>query len=358
MTGLLYREDFDEVRDRLTTWWNGGDIGRPAMLLSAPRERPLEEIPELPKPGGWVTNYSISDYAYRLNLTQRACVDTHFLAEALPKVAPDLAPGCVALYLGCRGVETDGTVWMEPCIEQPDMARFEFDPSNLYWQFTLRLAHDQLRLGRGKFALEFPDLIEGLDTLAAMRGTEPLLLDLVDRPEWVKQALERLNVLYFVYYDPLYELVKDERGGSIYWCWAPGRMSKLQCDYSAMISAPMFREFMLPVLRHLTERLDYCMYHWDGPGAIQHHDALLELPRLSMLQWTPGDGHEPVADKRWWPLFHKTIEAGKKVYIGGVSLDDLAALRREFGHQLHEFLLGVSCGSLREAERALQIVSD
>ncbi|NLG26402.1 MAG: hypothetical protein GX557_00700, partial [Chloroflexi bacterium] len=310
MTGLLYREDYDEVRDRLTLWWNGGDIGRPTLLLTAPRERPLEEIPALPKPPGWVTDYSISNYAYRLNLTQRACTRTHYLAEALPHVAPDLAPGCVSLYLGCRGVETDGTVWMEPCITEPERARFELDPDNVYWQFTLRLARDQARLGQGKFMLQFPDLIEGLDTLAAMRGTEALLVDLVDRPAWVREALTRISRLYFGYYDPLYELIKDERGGSIFWCWAPGRMAKLQCDYSAMISAAMFREFMVPVLLDLTRRLDYSMYHWDGPGAIQHHDALLAIPRLSMLQWTPGDGQEPIAHPRWWPLFHKTVEAG------------------------------------------------
>ena len=39
---LLYREDADAVRKRMTLWWNGGDIGRPALLLTAPREKPLE----------------------------------------------------------------------------------------------------------------------------------------------------------------------------------------------------------------------------------------------------------------------------------------------------------------------------
>ena len=41
MSGLMYREDMDEVRARLTTWWNGGDIGRPAMQVYAPRSKPI-----------------------------------------------------------------------------------------------------------------------------------------------------------------------------------------------------------------------------------------------------------------------------------------------------------------------------
>ena len=40
-----------------------------------------------------------------------------------------------------------------------------------------------------------PDLIEGLDTLAAMRDTQPLLIDLLERPEWVHDALRLLAAI-------------------------------------------------------------------------------------------------------------------------------------------------------------------
>ena len=42
LAGLRYREDMDQVRQRLTTWWNGGDIGRPVMQITALRSAPLE----------------------------------------------------------------------------------------------------------------------------------------------------------------------------------------------------------------------------------------------------------------------------------------------------------------------------
>ncbi len=172
MSGLLYREDMDEVRERLTTWWRGGDIGRPAIQITAPRAEPLEDIETLPQPEGWVTDYSISDMAYRVNLAARRCINTHYLGEAVPTVAPDLGPNCLALFLGCRGVESPGTVWFEPFIDEPEAATFERDPDNFYWRFCLDLAREQRYMGDGKFLIQFPDLIEGLDTLAAMRGTE------------------------------------------------------------------------------------------------------------------------------------------------------------------------------------------
>ena len=236
MSTLKYKEDFDDARDRLTRWWGGEDIGRPAMQLTAPRSEPAEDIPAMPKPDGWSGRYSTRDFGYRVNLALGACVNTLYIAEAIPEVSPDLAPNCLALYLGCRGVEQPGTVWCEPCIGKADDASFQLDPANAYWDFTLRLAREQLSHGQGRFLTSFPDLIEGLDTLAAMRDTQTLLTDLIDRPEWVSRALKEITTQYFVVYDRLYDTIKDDRGGSHFWAWAPGRMSKLQCDFSERIS--------------------------------------------------------------------------------------------------------------------------
>ena len=358
MASLLYKQDFDEARDRMTRWWTGEDIGRPAMHLTAPRAEPLEDIPAMPAPEGWTTNYSTTDYDYRVHLSRRACIGTHYLAEACPTTAPDLAPNCLALYLGCRGVDGEGTVWCEPFIEDPEQAEFRIDPDNHYWSFSTRLAREQLRLGAGKFLCAFPDFIEGLDTLAAMRDTELLLVDLLERPAWVVESLDRITEQYFVAYDHFYEMFKDDRGGSHFWAWAPGKMAKLQCDFAAMISPEMFGDFMVPVLTEMTERLDHTMYHWDGPGALEHHDHLLSIPGLDMLQWTPGAGAEPTWHRRWWPYYHKSVEAGKSLLVNAGNDETLDALKREFGPKLKRFLLTMGVESPAKAEEVLAFVSD
>jgi len=355
MSGLLYREDMDEVRKRLTIWWNGGDIGRPAMPITCRRPEPIPTVPAMPKPDGWVTDYSISNYAYRANQAARACSDAYYFGEAVPCYAPDLAPNCLALYLGCSGVDTEGTVWCEPIFDKPEAARFVFDKSNRYWDFSYRLAQEALKVGKGKYLIQFEDFIEGLDTLAALRGTETLLTDLIERPDWVQQCLRQITDRYFHVYDIRYDMYRDEVGGSIFWAWAPGRMAKLQCDFSAMISPAMFEEFMVPVLAEMTERVSYCMYHWDGPGAIPHHDYLLALPKLTMIQWTPGAGVEPVWGKRWWPLYHKSFEAGKRVYVWADNIESVMAMKKEFGQHFKSFLLNMSVESPKQAEEALKM---
>jgi hypothetical protein len=354
LSALLYREDMDEVRARLTTWWNRGDIGRPAMQITAPRSEPLPTAEAMPEPEGWVTNYSTSRFDYRVNLAARACAGTYYLGEAVPATAPDLGPNCLALFLGCEGVETPGTVWFKPCIGRPEEAVFEFERDNFYWDFCLRLAREQLRLGEGRYLVQFPDLIEGLDTLAAMRGTERLLMDLVERPEWVRESVRKITQLYFRYYDVLYGMIRDEVGGSHYWAWAPGRLAKFQCDFSAMISPEMFGELMVPVLEEMCERVSYSIYHWDGPGALGHQDHLLSIQKLDMLQWTAGEGHEPAWHKRWWPYYHRTIEAGKKCMIGGGCIEDLKRLKAEFGEGLKQFLIGMTADSPAQAGEILK----
>jgi len=97
------------------------------------------------------------------------------------------------------------------------------------------------------------------------------------------------------------------------------------------------------------------MYHCDGPGAIAHHDHLLSIPRLSMLQWTPGAGVEPVYHPRWWPLYHKTVEAGKKVFVGGASVESLLDMKREFGDDLKQFLIAMQVASPEQAAEVMRI---
>jgi hypothetical protein len=116
----------------------------------------------------------------------------------------------------------------------------------------------------------------------------------------------------------------------------------------------MFGEFMVPVLTEMCERVSYCMYHWDGPGALPHHDHLLSIPELPMLQWTPGAGAEPTWHRRWWPIYHKTFEAGRKMLVSCDTLEHLTAMKSEFGEQFKGFLINMRADSAEQAEEILK----
>jgi 5-methyltetrahydrofolate--homocysteine methyltransferase len=112
---------------------------------------------------------------------------------------------------------------------------------------------------------------------------------------------------------------------------------------------------MVPVLAEMTERVAHSMYHWDGPGALCHLDALLSLPRLDCLQWTPGAGAETCGHERWWPMYHRIFEAGKKIHLG-VGAEELPALKREFGEASQGFLIGTWAPNASAAQELLKLM--
>jgi len=84
----------------------------------------------------------------------------------------------------------------------------------------------------------------------------------------------------------------------------------------------------------------------------------LQCDFSAMIQWTAGSGAEPPAHPRWWPYYHKTVEAGKKVFIGIGDAGSLETLKREFGAKLKQFLLAVGAPTREKGEELLRIASD
>jgi len=146
-----------------------------------------------------------------------------------------------------------------------------------------------------------------LDSLAAIRGNERLLVDLVDCPDKVKRALDQVCSAHTEMLEAYAQLLDFDTYGSINveGLYTPGRQSRPQCDMSCMISQKMFREFVVPCLEREAEDVDAMHYHLDGPGAIQHLEALCEIEGLDTISWVPGSGEGQAQD---WAMLHKKID--------------------------------------------------
>ena len=49
-----------------------------------------------------------------------------------------------------------------------------------------------------------------------------------------------------------------------------------------MMSPEDFRKYIQPSLRSQSENVDHVLYHLDGPAAIKHMDALMEIEGIEM----------------------------------------------------------------------------
>lgn len=344
MIDPIYKADVAEAVQRMTAFWDGAELDRPCLWITAPRPEPLPGPPPPPVPADVVAQWTDQDYLLaQADWTTRA---VYWGGEAFPNFIPQLGPGSLAIHLGSEPVFWPGTVWYEPCLGDlttgPDL---RYDPHERWWVWTRELVERACEVGEGKWVVAFPDLIENTDTLASLRGNEELLVELIEAPAAVHRYQAQVLELYFRYYDELATLMRLPAHGSIFVSfpgWGPGRVCKLQCDMSCMISPAMFREFVLPYLSAQCDRVDHAFYHLDGPDAIKHLDALLEIPRLHGIQWTPGAGQFSVEAPEWWPMLHRVQEAGKSLFLLGVSADSVLGLAREFDPNLLLMSTGVA----------------
>jgi 5-methyltetrahydrofolate--homocysteine methyltransferase len=322
-----------KAAQRILAWWNGDAIDRPLMAVRAPRKKPRFRVPELTEPADPMQRWIDADY--RIGVWEKTFATTHYLGEAFPYFDSNIGPGSLGLFLGARPGFAWDTVWYHPIIEDlrnaPDL---RFDPHNQWFQAHVHLIEEGLARSNGRYLVSLPDLIENLDTLAALRGNAALLVDLLESPGAVHRFQKQILPLYKQYYDDLYARVTRPGMGccfSAFAVWGPGRVAKLQCDMSAMISPKMFEEFVAPYLSEQCEWLDYSVYHLDGPDAIRHLDLLLGIPRLNAIQWTPGAGQPGVGSPEWYPLLERIRARGKAAQWLGVGVHEVQPLIERFG---------------------------
>ena len=316
---MFNKNNWLETRQKLCCWWHhentDGPILRAPMINSAFKEMPLyyRDLSEK-----YTSPECIEASIYnQLN-------KLYYTAEAYPNVSIDFGPGSYALYLGCEPGFNEETVWFEPCLgENYNPSDIKFDRANKWLNKHLSLFEKFRELtvledGDKAFFLNIPDLVEDLDIYAAMRSPQNALYDIYDKPEYVKKALAIINENYPHYYKMFYDLVKwkDESCSfTAFNLWAPGPVTKIQCDINAMLSPEHFREFVVPGLTKICREIDYTLYHLDGPETVVHLDALMEIEELDALQWMPGTVPPDGASELWYPIYEKVLNAGKGLQI-------------------------------------------
>jgi hypothetical protein len=351
---LAWKPDWPQAKANWLRFWQGDGM---VIALHPRLQQPIEPLPAPPAPASMEQRWL--DTTYRAARTEYDMATHAFLAEGIPIFDTNIGPGSLGLFLGAHGHLDEGTVWYYPCIDDPDsFGPIRFNPEgNLWFERHMALIETGLRRANGRYLVGIPDLIEGLDTLAALRGDMPLLYDLTERPGWVEERLAEINVAYFQVFDLMFERVKDADGGNVFAAfriWGPGKTSKLQCDLSANLSPRMFRRFVSPFLAEQCAWLDFSLYHLDGTNALQHVDPLLEIPRLNAIEWTPQDGRPGGGSPAWYDLYRRIKRGGKGVQAVGVHLDEVIPLLDAVGPEGMCILVGGPAYDEAAAERLLK----
>ena len=349
-----WKPNLEETKRRYVDWWNHKGIVLNMWEHFQEGVKPHADVPKPAPPKD--LNQKWFDPQWRADYLDWYVAHSSLMADMLPVANTQLGPGSLAAILGGVFEGGEDTIWIHPDPNYSD--DIVFNPEHPNWLLHKELLKACKAKAQGHYYVGMPDLMEGLDVLAAIKGTDKVLLDTVMQPEVLEHQMQQINDIYFHVFDELYDIIRE--GNEMAFCyfssWAPGKMSKLQSDISTMISVDDYRRFVQPFIREQCQKIDYTLYHLDGVGAMHHLDALLEIEELNAIQWTPGVGEPQGGSPKWYDLYKKILAGGKSIMACWVTLDELKPLLDNIGGEgVH---IEMDFHNEREVEQALRIVED
>ena len=349
-----WKLNLEETKKHYINWWNHKGIVLNMWEHFQEGVKPHADIPA-PKPYKDL-NQRWFDPQWRAEYLDWYVAHSSLMADMLPVANTQLGPGSLAAILGGVFEGGEDTIWIHPNPNYTD--DIVFDPQHPNWLLHKELLKACKAKAQGHYYVGMPDLMEGMDVLAAIKGTDKVLLDTVMQPEVLEHQMQQINDIYFRVFDELYDIIRegDEMAFCYFSSWAPGKMSKLQSDISTMISVDDYRRFVQPFIREQCQKIDYTLYHLDGVGAMHHLDALLEIKELNAIQWTPGVGEPQGGSPKWYDLYKKILAGGKSIMACWVTLDELRPLLDNIGGDgVH---VEMDFHNEQEVEQALRIVEE
>lgn len=286
MNAFTTKDHAAEARERLRAFWDGSSLGRPALHIvvrdPAAVDPALPEDPEarkaLERTPGWhrAAHGPAGDPEAWL---AEAMPGHHVVWGALLATLPVFAGGDYHFH--------GDTAWIKPRPDVLDQEPPTFDPEGPANRM-LEACYDATVAAVGTRGFVSPPLMmDGLTTLAAFRGQAQLCLDMMERPDDVKRWAAALNTLYIDIYEHYYRRIGAGASLCFFGPMAEGRTEGVQCDFAVMLSEAMFRAFVLPDLRRVTDYMDRALYHLDGVGQMRFLDAIQECPGIRGIQWNP-----------------------------------------------------------------------
>jgi hypothetical protein len=286
---MQFAQRYPEIMARFDRFWSGADTDRPLLCITAPKDEPDLSVPppQVARPEDRVLPEAMVAAA------RHRLATTAYAAEGYPHCFVNFGPG--ALH-GCIGGDLDlshaDTVWFPPFLSDvEEFPSLRFQPEGKWWTAILRATSALLEEVGEEMVVSLTDIGGGGDVVASAVGRQ-LLVDIAERPQAVRAAVDHCHTLWLQAYESDYELIHRTQDVSSTW-WpivSRGRTYMTQCDINALISPRAFRELFLDDLAGIYAQLDRGAYHLDGIGTEAHMPALVATPGLHCIQWVPAPG--------------------------------------------------------------------
>lgn len=305
---LEFCEDFPAVAQRWEAWWHQEVVDRP-LLVAQVNKRPARPVTRrldlLEQPDRW--------FEAKLEDVRQ----TRLIGDALPYIRADFGPVLLGGMLGGRLEFGSDTGWTHAFINDdwsnaPDWTLGE---DNKWWRQLWKLSVRASSEADGRYLVCTPDLGGSADVLLNLRGSEGLCMDMLTRPETVRDAVDMIYPAWRKAFMSLYDIALSHGAGLIHWLgiWSDRPYVIPACDFNYLIGQDDFNRLFLPDIARQAATVRRAVFHLDGPGAARHIDALLEVPDIQAIQFTPGEGTPSAL--AWLEMFRKVQAKGRSLFI-------------------------------------------
>jgi 5-methyltetrahydrofolate--homocysteine methyltransferase len=322
---LSFKPDLADAARHWNAFYAGEIIDRPVICVTAPRpgfERP-------PARRGYYDKVH-TDIDEVITSALANAEATYWGGETVPTFSPSFGPDEISVFCGAElkwSKDSPDTNWSVPFVEDWEKALpLRIQEDHPLWQRMLTLCRRAAERMVGKMLVSSLDLHTNMDILAPIRGPQRLCMDLIDQPEMIDRAMAGARAIFPKVWGDIAKAARMDEFGYCHAIYSMEGAAVLQCDFSCMISPPMFRRWVLPALEEEARIVKHAMYHWDGPGALVHTEDLLRSEGLHSLSYVPGAGRGNHID--YLDLMKRVQAGGKAVQFGG-NPDQIKQAHRE-----------------------------
>jgi 5-methyltetrahydrofolate--homocysteine methyltransferase len=325
------KPDIEAAKQRMAAFWEGETLERPAIAFKYQRKEKTNVIPL----DFWYLAKYWDDIEGYIQEFERDAECHVFGGEYIPNIQINYGAGVMAAIFGCVPKFASKTVWFEHSTSIHDISLLlesaSLNDSNEWYHRLIHVTEKAaVAAKRGGYVVSLTDLGGILDILASFIAPMKLIVAMKKEPGIVDTCRAIIMDKWHRLYSDLTAILDAHNIGCTGWLnvWSPKHWYPIQCDFSAMLSPKWFQRFVLPDIKEQCDRMDYCVYHWDGPNELKYKDDLLSIPNLSGLQWCPGINQPTHGADEWIPLY-KDIQAVGKFIVAEAEPKDLAKLYRE-----------------------------
>jgi len=303
---LAFCEDFPVIARRFEAFWAHEAADRPIFIAAANPDpsRPITRRLELlDDPDAWFE-------AKLADLRQ-----LHRVGDALPAIRVDFGPVLLGAIFGGKLEFGGDTSWTHAFIKDdwsnaPDWTLREDNP---WWLLLCRLLERLADDAAGRYLVCTPDLGGSADVLLNLRGAAGLCMDVLEQPERILSAVEAIYPAWHRALRQLYRETTSRGVGLVHWLglWSDRPHIIPACDFNFMIGPREFNRLFLPDIARQSATVGRAIFHLDGPGAARHIDALLDVPDIQAIQFTPGTGTPSAL--AWVDMFRKIQKRGRSL---------------------------------------------